>query len=211
MLRITGLLNSTDILLLRKMAGATDESFDEQSWQGGALRHLDLTNANIVADQRPYCTRPATSTWTHYEKQGHQQKKITYDFKSMNEEQWEHFKEDIGENQADLYYTRTDDNKYWVHYHCSDSVIGKYMFAGCSSLNAIRLPEQIKKVDDYAFMECSSLQQISIPPAVQELGVIPFYFCHSLETIELPQQCTTDKKGIAKNCSPGLQIVRTNQ
>ena len=209
MLRITGPLNSTDILLLRKMAGATDESFDKESWQGGALRHLDLANANIVTDRQPYYTRPATSTWTHYEKQGNQQKKITYDFKNMSEEQWEHFKEDIGENQEDLYYTRTDNNKYWVHYHCFDSVIGKYMFAGCTSLNSIRLPEQIKKVDDYAFMECSSLQQISIPHAVQELGVIPFYYCHSLETIELPQQCTTDKKGIAKNCSPGLQVVRT--
>lgn len=210
MLRIVGPLNTADILLLRKMAGAMDEPLNNSIWRGGALRFLDLTNATIVADQNPYCTRLATNTWTHYEKVGHQQKKVVYDFKAMDEKQWEHFREDIGENQAGFFYSRSDDNRYWVHYHCTDSTIGKYMFTGCSSLNSIRLPVQTQKIDDYAFMECSSLQQISIPFATQELGILPFYFCHSLEKIELPQHCTTDKKGIAKNCSPALQIVRTN-
>lgn len=210
-LRITGPLNTADILLLRKMAGATDERISNNSWQGGALRFLDLSDATIVTDQNPYYTRQATNTWTHSEKQGQLQKKVTYDFKTMTEEQWNRFREDIGDNQIGYTYTRTDDNRYWVHYQCTDSIIGKYMFAGCSSLNAIRLPEQTIKVDDYAFMECSSLQQIRIPSAVQELGAFPFYFCHSLEKLEIPQHCTADKKGIEKNCSPGLQIVRTEQ
>lgn len=208
-LRITGPLNTADIILLRKMAGAVSDPFDLQSWQGGALRHLDITEATIVSDSLPYYSRPASGTWTHYEKLGKQQKKVTYDFKNMNEEQWEHFKLDIGDSMSGLSYTRTDDNNYWVHYHCTDSIIGKYMFAGCSSLNTIRLPAQTRKVDDYAFMECTSLQQIKIPAAVQELGILPFYFCHSLEIITLPQHCATDKKGIAKNCSPGLKITRT--
>ena len=207
-LHITGPLNTADILLLRKMAGSTD-GFDAQLWQGGALKHLDLTHATIVTDQQPYYSRPATGTWSHYVKLGRQQTKVTYDFKEMTEEQWEHFKEDIGEQQPGITYTRTDDNKYWAHYHCTDSIIGKYMFAGCSSLSTILLPEQIQKVDDYAFMECSSLQQITIPSAVQALGQLPFYFCHSLEKIEIPENCVTDKKGVAKNCSPGLKIERT--
>ncbi len=206
-LRITGPLNTADILLLRKMAGST-EGFDAQLWQGGALKHLDLTHATIITDQQPYYTRTATGTWSHYVKLGRQQTKVTYDFKNMTEEQWEHFKEDVGEQQPGISYTRTDDNKYWAHYHCTDSIIGKYMFAGCSSLSTILLPTQIQKVDDYAFMECSSLQQITIPSAVKTLGQLPFYFCHSLEKIEIPQQCVTDKKGIAKNCSPGLKIER---
>lgn len=210
MLRVNGPLNTADILLLRKMAGAIEEPFDIFSWRGGALRYLDLTNASIVSDQHPYYSRPASETWTHVEKIGRQQKKVTYDFKTMTEEQWQRFKEDIGENLPGLSYSRTDDNRYRVHYHCCDSIIGKYMFAGCSSLNAIRLPANTKEIDDYAFLECSSLQQISIPSSVQKLGAVPFCYCPSLEKIELPQHCTTDKKGIAKNCSPVLQTIRVS-
>lgn len=209
-LKIAGPLNTTDIELLRKMAGATESPYDLLSWRGGALRFLDITNATIVTDQSPYYIRPATETWTHYEKQGNQQKKIIFDFKTMNEEEWEVFKENIGRTQKGVCYTRTENNMYWANYHCTDSIIGKYMFAGCSSLNAIRLPKQTKKIDDYAFMECSSLQEITIPPTVQELGALPFYFCHSLEKIEIPKHCTTDKKGIIKNCSPAQQIVFVN-
>ena len=85
------------------------------------------------------------------------------------------------------------------------------MFAGCTSLAAIRLPEQTKKIDDYAFMECASLREVVIPTAVQQLGALPFYFCHSLEKIELPDHTTTDKKGIAENCSPALKIQRDKE
>ena len=207
-LLLHGPLNTDDILLLRKMAGATEEPFNLRSWQGGALRQLDLTDAHIVSDPRPYHSRPATGTWTHYEVIGSQKKKITYDFKNMSEAQWERFKEDIGAERPGLTYTRSDDNRYQVNYHCSDDTIGKYMFAGCSSLNRILLPIRSQKIDDYAFMECSLLQQIRIPAAVQEVGICPFYFCHSLQQIELPQACLTDKKGIAKNCAPDLQITR---
>ena len=208
MLRVTGYLNTADLLLLRKMAGAENPANDSSSWHGGALRFLDLKDAAIVADKRPYHSRQATSTWTHIKKQGRQQNKVTYDFKNMTEAQWEHFKEDIGEEQEGYSYTRAADNNYWIHYHCTDSVIGKYMFAGCTSLAAIRLPEQTKKIDDYAFMECASLREVVIPTAVQQLGALPFYFCHSLEKIELPSHTTTDKKGIAENCSPALKIQR---
>jgi hypothetical protein len=48
------------------------------------------------------------------------------------------------------------------------------MFAGCTSLRKILLPNQTRKIDDYAFFDCPALQTITIPPTTTELGQAPF-------------------------------------
>lgn len=54
---IVGKLNSSDIQLLRKMAGAKDKN-DADAWTGN-LKHLDLREAKFVNDNTPYYTYKA--------------------------------------------------------------------------------------------------------------------------------------------------------
>jgi len=55
-LTIEGKLNSSDIVLLRKMAGAKDKR-DDNTWTG-RLRRLDLSNADFANDDTPYFSSP---------------------------------------------------------------------------------------------------------------------------------------------------------
>ena len=174
-LKINGPLNSADIRLLRRMAGADKQPVFADGWQGGALCELDLQNAIITGDDTPYLTMRATGSWTQRVRVANNVKKVvTYDFDKMTETEWKSFEANIGTKKDGFFYTRTDDNRYWVHYTCQDSVIGNHMFAGCTSLRKILLPNQTRKIDDYAFFDCPALQTITIPPTTTELGQAPF-------------------------------------
>ena len=204
---VSGPLNSSDLLLLRKMAGAVDgDPLD--SWQGGALTQLDLKNATIVDDQQPYLTIPATGSWNKTIKTGNVSRNMTYDFETMTEQSWNQFKTDIGLVHEGFFYTRSDDNRYWVNYHCQKNHIGLKMFSNCTSLQSIVLPDATRKICDYAFEECSSLRAIRIPAATEQLGRTPFFYCPSLEKIEIP--VTLNPAGtVFEGCSPALKACES--
>ena len=211
-LSVKGPINSTDIRLLRKMAGAVGElSFD--TWQSGALRELDLSKATIVNDKEAYLTQKAMGkrfrTYQTVDSQGNVsgQRKYTFDFENMTESDWKEFKRVMGERYEDVYYTRTDDNKYWANYTCNKNEIGKYMFSDCSSLHGIILPEKTTKVDSYAFMGCECLQQIRLPQSVEEAGQTPFMNCVSLEKVEVPRGFIPKGK-MCERCSPALSKLK---
>lgn len=125
-LKLTGPLNGTDVLFLRKMAGI-DENKNQTD---GILAELDLSEANIVAGGQVYC---------------------------------------------DDLITEND-------------IIGIYMFAECSSLQKVILPNNITKIDFEAFMRCENLKYISIPETVKEIGSGAFGNCKSLMSIKLPNR-----------------------
>ncbi len=211
-LLITGPINSADIRLIRKMAGAVDElSFD--SWRGGSLRVLDISQARIVNDDTPYITRKATGTRsrTTYKMNEFGEKfdikTHTYNFETMTETEWNLFRNNVGVKFEDVFYTRTDDNRYWANYICNKDVIGAYMFADCSSLHSIILPETIKKIDSYAFMRCASIQKIRLPECITETGKTPFMSCTSMETIEIPHNFIP-KSALYEKCSPAISIKK---
>ena len=211
-LTIKGPVNSADIRLLRKMAGAVEElSFD--TWRGGALRELDLSKATIVDDDEAYYTRKATGkrfrTFQNIDSHGDvfNQRKYTFDFESMTESDWKEFKHVMGERYEDMYYSRTEDNKYWANYTCTKNVIGKYMFSDCTSLHGIILPEKTTKIDTYAFMGCECLQQIRLPKSTKEAGQTPFMRCVSLEQVEVPRGFMPKGK-MCERCSPALSKLK---
>lgn len=200
---VNGRLNSADIKLLRKMAGAFDEPLFS-SWQGGSLRQLDLQNATITDDQTPYLTTAATSSWNYTETINDEKHEYHFDFANMNEQDWQSFCALVGARQPALYYTRSNDNRYWANYICQSDIIGQHMFADCTSLYSIILPKATKKVDDYAFWNCSSLQSIVLPPTTLELGREPFAYCSALEEVQAPRNISI-ADAIGKGCSPALQ------
>lgn len=208
---ISGPINSADIRLLRKMAGAIDEDFFS-SWRGGALRVLNLTQAQIEDDTQPYLTQKATGTRTRITNRSYSngttiKKTFSFNFETMKESDWNDFKNIIGEIVDGGFYTRTDDNKYWFNYTCIKNEIGNHMFEGCTSLYEIYLPEDTKRIGNYAFMGCSSIQNIRLPENVQEIGTIPFNQCTSLESIEIPKELSLHGI-IYDKCSPILNNVK---
>lgn len=203
-LSVSGPLNSSDIIVLRQLAGAFD--MKQMGEWGGSLTELNLENATIVKDKQPYLIERARGGWTHWVSTEGYTRTKTYDFDKMTEKEWKSFKLDIGTKQDGLFYTRTDDNKYWANYNCQKNVIGQQMFANCSSLRSIILPKNIKMIDNYAFFGCVSLQSIRIPEKTESAGKIPFHYCVSLEKISAPRNMSTDGP-ICEECSPALRQV----
>ena len=202
---VSGPLNSADVKLLRKMAGASDDP-PLSSWQGGSLRELDLQNATITSDSAPYLSAIATSSWSYTEKKENGSQEHHFDFNNMSEQEWQSFCNLIGAQQAALFYTRSSDHRYWANYICQSNMIGQHMFADCTSLHSIVLPKDTKKIDDYAFWNCSSLQSIILPPGTLELGHEPFAYCAALEEVHAPRNIKLTNT-LGKGCSPVLQGI----
>lgn len=202
-LKIRGSLNSSDVFLLRRMAGYPGDKVFTQ-WRGGSLQQLDLSEATIVTDKKTtYLTVPAKGVWTFTRTINGVKEKVRYDLEKMDLQTWNNFVEHVGKDQGDYVYSRSDDNRYWTHYVCRDSVIGPHMFDGCSSLQRIVLPANTIAIGNYAFSDCTALQAIRIPPSVKEVGQTPFAQCTSLDRIEMPRSAKYEK-ALYEDCSPGL-------
>lgn len=172
-LTINGPINSSDIRLLRAMAGAKGDSFYDNRRMGN-LKNLDLTSASIISDETPFRTRKAMNSYSGYKYYMHDDgtvggrhtiyKDYKFDFNQMDEKQWKQFKSNFGKmiKKKGLAYTRLSDTEYTELSFCVKDVIGEQMFADCTSLSVLKLPQKIKSVSDYAFYNCNSLQSIII-------------------------------------------------
>lgn len=65
-------------------------------------------------------------------------------------------------------------------------IIGYSTFYGCTSLSKVKLSKKLKEIAENTFYGCSSLKNIIIPKGVLEIGYSAFENCTSLENIELP-------------------------
>ena len=60
------------------------------------------------------------------------------------------------------------------------------IFASCTSLETIELPDSLTVIGDSMFSGCSSLKYVKLPGEATSLGSSVFASCTSLETIDLP-------------------------
>lgn len=199
-LTIKGPLNSQDIKLLRLMAGARSESDTVGADSGYSLRSLDLSDATIVDDKQPYFVKKASGVWKHSYMNSFTASTTVYDFDNMTENEWKHFKSNIGARQDGFYYTRTENNHYWTHYYCQKGTVGNFMFYGCHSLLSVQLPKNTKAIGVCAFADCSSLQTIEVPAKTQSIGTQAFFNCLSLEQAEVPYNIQFGEEPFV-NCS----------
>lgn len=65
-------------------------------------------------------------------------------------------------------------------------IISYSTFYGCTSLSKVKLSKKLKEIAENTFYGCSSLKNIIIPKGVLEIGYSAFENCTSLENIELP-------------------------
>ena len=66
-----------------------------------------------------------------------------------------------------------------------DTVIMGVAFKGCTALEKVELPSNLKKFEMQAFMDCTSLKQIVIPDSVVEMESNVFAGCTSLESAHI--------------------------
>ena len=63
-----------------------------------------------------------------------------------------------------------------------DSVtsIGEYVFSGCTALTSITIPGNITSIGSHFFDGCKQLKNITIPKSVKKIGYSAFWGCSGL-------------------------------
>lgn len=74
---------------------------------------------------------------------------------------------------------------YAASRYTEDGVVGNGMFALCSNIRRIVLPQEAVRIDKDAFKDCTSLRSITVPASVSELT--PSSGCTSLEDISVAE------------------------
>lgn len=70
-------------------------------------------------------------------------------------------------------------------------IIGYSTFYGCTSLSKVKLSKKLKEIAENTFYGCSSLKNIIIPKGVLKIGNGAFENCSVLEKVDLPDGLTT--------------------
>ena len=84
--------------------------------------------------------------------------------------------------------------------------IAEGVFANCTALTEIHLPESITSIGRQAFENCSSLTSITIPQSVTTINVDAFSNCTGLTNITIPQSVREIENGAFSGCS-NLRLV----
>ena len=57
------------------------------------------------------------------------------------------------------------------------------MFAGCTNLQKVHIPDSVTSIEEYAFHNCSSLVSVYIPKSIVSIGNYAFNQCEHLEEV----------------------------
>jgi len=85
------------------------------------------------------------------------------------------------------------------------------VFAGCSSITKIELPDSVTIIGENAFGGCSSLVNIRIPSGVMSIQKGTFASCYGLKNIEIPVDVTNIGENAFSNCTSLTSIVIPNK
>ena len=81
-----------------------------------------------------------------------------------------------------------------------------WAFYGCTSLQSVKLPNNITSIDKSAFSGCTGLQDIELPDSITSIGEWAFYGCTGLQDIELSDSITSIGERAFYGCT-GLQDI----
>ena len=70
------------------------------------------------------------------------------------------------------------------------TVLKNLLFAHCSRLSKVILPDGLQKIEHSVFKECTALQEIELPESLKEIGMTAFYQCKALKQIRIPENVT---------------------
>lgn len=173
-LRLTGVLNGTDILFLRKMAGSDEQG----NATGGILENLDISDTKIVSGGEVYYGQ--YQCVTNYDKIG---TNMFYKLSSL--------KTILLPNDVTAIGTGAFEdcsNLTFINIPEGVTSIGNSAFMGCSSLTSIDLPKDIISIGAFAFCGCSSLTSIVIPSKIQEINLSAFSEENTINSIYMKSE-----------------------
>lgn len=175
-LTVTGKLNSTDIKLIRRMAGL-DENGDYVS--GNNLQNIDMSGADIVAGGEPYYYTATT------------QDNVLGDYMFYNANQLKTIK--IPTSTVSIGYLAVGDCNGITEFDIPDNVtyINQAAFEVCSSLENVKFGKGLKTIDGYAFKSCEALKEAILPEGLESLNDYAFYGCSSMTKAFIPSTVKT--------------------
>lgn len=188
-LHVEGKLNSQDVRLLRRMAGAVDDTQD-WTWEGGSLSYLDLQNASFVTDKANFYGKvrmSGTATYTQLINDEFGSSEAFQNYfdlnKPMSDKMWKDFDKFLGTEGNGYVVSRDDAHLCWMNQHTQKGLISPYMFFLCTSLRHIELPNDVTMIEFGAFAGCSSLQSVVIGKKVSNVDSQAFAYCPYLRTL----------------------------
>lgn len=199
-LTVSGTINSYDFMVLRnKMIN---------------LHHLDLTNANIVANNYEH--------YTGYHSNDNEIGGCMFNNKTLRSIKLPKSITAIGKAAffncsylTDVTYTGAELKSIGesAFYYCGLKAlnspvglesIGGSAFYQCSNLTTVNIGDGIQTIGISAFQECRNLTTVTIGEGLKTLEGRTFYGCGKLETVNLPSTLTTinyNSYGCFENCS----------
>lgn len=212
-LTLTGKINSTDVKLIRRMAGL-DEYGDPV--EGNHLENLNLAGADIVEGGEPYYYDYTTENdivGDFFFNKAIQLKSIIIPVSAKGIE-WSAISECTGITEftipdnvtyIDQAAFESDSNLKEVKFGKSLSSILGYAFKDCTSLQNADLPESLTTLDEFAFSGCSALKSVNIPESVEKIGQFAFYENTNLSDVNI----ASGVKGICKNAFADCKGLKT--
>ena len=79
-------------------------------------------------------------------------------------------------------------------------------FRGCTNLNSVTLPDDIRGINGAAFRDCVSLEHITLPDGLWSIDSSVFQGCSGLKSIELPDSVTGISASTFQGCSSLTEI-----
>lgn len=90
------------------------------------------------------------------------------------------------------------------------STISSYAFDGCVGLKTVTIPDSVTKIDSGAFSGCSGLNNIKLPETLREIGNLAFSRCSGLKSLTIPNSVVEIGDSAFRDCS-GLQEVKISE
>jgi len=114
-------------------------------------------------------------------------------------------------DETTCYYNRifTNPNRY-NYYHTSENTISSYMFADCTSLTSITIPNSVTSIRSDAFRDCTSLTSVTIGNSVTSIGGDAFWGCTSLTNVTIGNNVTSIGHSTFRNCTSLTSITIPN-
>lgn len=178
-LKISGQLNGSDILYLRRMLGAGDILM--RGKRLGVLSHLDLSKAQFVTDKVTPIARVAT-TGCRYDLWGLWSARQLYDFKKMTPELFKKFSHTNMAKGTGYKFVEYD-GIYYIDFFTESRTISPFMFSSCQNLRSIVLPNSVNKILCRAFDMCNNLEEVELHSGIAEVETGAFADCFRLTRI----------------------------
>ena len=159
-LKLTGVLNGTDMRLIRDMAGNDYQCKDTP----GHLKVLDLSRAQLVDGGEKYIDAKVVAGYGY----GDEFDYLTHPY-------------EIGANMFAGTRLQT------LILPNTTTTISTHGLAHCRFLTSVTIPNGVTSIGDFGIYECSKLPSITVPASVISIGVHAFSDCRNLESIQVEE------------------------